>query len=79
MNDKIREATQQAMKRQDISQADLARKVGTTRQAVNRALSGGSGEAPPLWQAMLEALHLELTVQPSSGEPAPSNKEMNSR
>jgi len=65
MNNLVREKVKQALKSRDLSQADLARMVAKTPQAISRALGGGvdSGSVPPIWQNILETLDLELTIQ----------------
>lgn len=56
-----------------MSRADLARATGKTPQAITRALNGGkdSGSPPPVWAAILDALDLQLTAQPRTGEETP--------
>jgi transcriptional regulator with XRE-family HTH domain len=71
MTDNLRRQLQEALKAKNMTQADLARALHKEPQAISRALNGHAkgGSVPPLWQAMLEALSLELTVQPSSQKP----------
>ncbi len=67
MNPEIRAELGARLKAKGMSRADLARATGSTPQAVTRALNdtgGRGGSIPPLWAAMLDALDLELTVQP---------------
>lgn len=58
-----------------MSRADLARAIGKTPQEITRALNGSKngGSVPPLWEAILTALDLDLTAQPRmpSTEKAP--------
>jgi transcriptional regulator with XRE-family HTH domain len=77
MTDNLRRQLQETLKAKNMTQADLARAIHKEPQAISRALNGhtSGGSVPPIWRAMLEALQLELTVQPSSGEPvAPSSE-----
>ena len=66
MNPKIRAAVSARLQDKALSRADLARLIDRTPQEVTRALNGGprGGSVPPIWQAMLDALGLELTVRP---------------
>lgn len=71
VNDDIRGALLDALQREGITQAELAKRLGVPRQNVNRAIRGDTpqGRVPPLWARMLEELKLELTVKPVT--PAP--------
>ena len=70
MNDEVRATVDARLKERHMSRADLARAIGKTPQTVTRALNGteGGGTVPPLWQAILAALDLELTARPSGEE-----------
>jgi ribosome-binding protein aMBF1 (putative translation factor) len=48
----------------EMSQGDLAERLSTQRENINRALSGRSGEIPVLWVKMLDVLDLELIAVP---------------
>lgn len=65
VNDGIRQALLDALKEQGISQAELARRAGVPRQNISRALTADTpqGKTPPIWEKMLDALGLELTVK----------------
>lgn len=50
-----------------MTRADLARATGMHPNAVTRALNNTGnrgGNVPPVWQSILEALDLRLTVEP---------------
>lgn len=61
--DVIREAVRVELARRNMSQTDLAEQLGTSRQHLSRAMTGGSSEVPKLWKDALEVLGLELTVR----------------
>ncbi|MFC4640033.1 helix-turn-helix domain-containing protein [Deinococcus hohokamensis] len=64
MNEQVREAVKSAMGERKISQGELARRLEVDRPSITRLLSGTSGKVPKLWQEVLDALDLELVVQP---------------
>ena len=66
MNSEVREKVDARLKEKGMSRADLARALAKTPQEVSRALNGGArgGSVPPIWQSILEALDLRLTVEP---------------
>ena len=65
VNEQLRNALLAVLKERDISQAELARRAGVPRQNISRALTSESpqGKVPPIWEKMLDALGLELTVK----------------
>lgn len=63
VNDEIRARVREAVKRLPISQAEFARQIGVTPKVLNRALLV-QGKTPEVWEKMLDALGLELTVKP---------------
>lgn len=70
MNDEIRKQVDERLKEKGLTRADLARATNRTPQEITRALNGGKGGAgkvPDLWQAILDALDLRLTVEPGKG------------
>ncbi|WP_350244013.1 helix-turn-helix domain-containing protein [Deinococcus sonorensis] len=73
MNDELRSVVSARLEERHMSRADLARATGKTPQAITRALNGGkdSGSPPPVWAAILDALDLQLTAQPRTGEETP--------
>ena len=46
----------------NLSQIELAEKLGVSRQYLNRVLNGRDGKMPDIWQAILE--ELDMTVMP---------------
>ncbi|GHF32374.1 transcriptional regulator with XRE-family HTH domain [Deinococcus metalli] len=69
MTDEIRAAVDTRLKAKGLSRADLARATGIHPNHITRALNntgGRGGNVPPVWQAILEALNLRLTVQEGS-------------
>ena len=63
MNEQIRESVRVALAKKDMSQTELAEKVGATRQQVNQFIRGKGGNVHTLWQKMLDELGLELVVK----------------
>ena len=62
MNEEIREAVFLEIRRQNTTQTALADKLGTTRQYVNRVLSGHVDGSVKFWNDLCDALGLRLTV-----------------
>lgn len=62
MTDEIRAQLRQYLKDHNLTQTALAAEMGTDRHTVNRALAS-NGKLPPIWQKMLDALGLELTLR----------------
>lgn len=78
MNDHIRSVVKQVLKQRGITQLELAQKLGMKPPHISRMLSSGAdggGKVPENWEAILEALQLELTVQPSSKETSNAKKD----
>lgn len=69
VNEDIRAAFRAALKAENVSQSELARRAGVPRQNVSRALAGDDpqGKVPPIWVKMLDALGYELTVKKKDG------------
>ncbi|MDZ7799994.1 MAG: helix-turn-helix transcriptional regulator [Trueperaceae bacterium] len=67
----IREEIRVAMVRQRLTQTELAKRVGLSRQHLNHLLTGHRGNLPDGWGKVLDALGLELVVRPKAevGEP----------
>ena len=63
MTDRIRQAIRIAMLRQQVSQTELADRVGLSRQHVNHLLTGHRGRLPDGWEKLLGGLGLELVVR----------------
>lgn len=64
MDKKIREAIEDHMRRVGVTNADLARKLEISPQAVGQITNGQRGRIPDSLNDLLEALDLELTVTP---------------
>lgn len=62
MNEKIRHTIKVELAKRSMTQTDLARALGISKQHVNRALTGDLGKVPPIWERILDQLELELTV-----------------
>lgn len=62
MNEQIRESVRVALAKEDMSQTELADKVGATRQQVNQFIRGKGGNVHTLWQKIFDELGLELKV-----------------
>jgi ribosome-binding protein aMBF1 (putative translation factor) len=63
MNDSIRESVREAMEKYQLSQVDLAKDIGVTKQYLNNYLNGKDGDVPKLWQKVFDTLGLELIVK----------------
>lgn len=64
MNEGIRRAVRVSLAERDMSQTDLAEKIGVSRQYVSRIMQGQVGKIPPAWQRILDALDLDLVAVP---------------
>ena len=62
MTDHLRAQLRAYLVDHDLTLSALAAAIGTDRHSVSRAL-GSNGAVPPIWQKMLDALGLELTLQ----------------
>ena len=69
VNERIREAVRVELARRDTNQAQLAEKVGVTRQYVNNVMRARAGNVPGVWQRIFDELGLELVVQRKDGAP----------
>ena len=63
VNARIREAVRMELARRETNQAQLAEKVGVSRQYVNNVMRARAGNVPEVWQRILDELDLELVVQ----------------
>lgn len=61
---KIRAQLLERMAEKGARQADLARQLGVSPQALSQILKGDRGKLPSSLVAVLDALDVELTVQP---------------
>lgn len=78
MNDEIRAAVQARLDQKHLTRSDLARMVGSHPNTISRALNGGKdggGKIPDLWQSILEALDLRLTVEAGAAPPKGGEEE----
>ncbi|WP_034385981.1 helix-turn-helix transcriptional regulator [Deinococcus sp. YIM 77859] len=69
MNDEIRAKVDARLREKGMTRAELARATGIHANHITRALNntgGRGGNVPPVWQAILEALDLRLTVEPGA-------------
>lgn len=66
VNERIRQAVRVELARRDTNQAQLAEQVGVSRQYVNNLMRARAGNVPEVWQRILDALDLELVVQPKT-------------
>lgn len=57
-----------------MTQTQLAELTGIERPNITRLLSGAVGKTPDNWQKILDALGLEMVVQPKPS-PDPQEKE----
>ena len=64
VNDQIREAVRVEIARRASNQAQLAKRVGVSRQYLSDVMRGRAGNVPTLWQKVLDELGLELLVRP---------------
>lgn len=62
MNEGIRRAVRVSLAERDMTQSDLAEKIGVSPQYVSRIMQGQVGKIPAAWVRILEALDLELVA-----------------
>lgn len=63
MNERIRQAVRIELARRNTNQANLADKVGVSRQYLSDIMRGKSGNVPAVWARIFEELGLELVTQ----------------
>jgi transcriptional regulator with XRE-family HTH domain len=66
MDDSIRSAFRDILRQRRVSQAELAEMSGLRPDYVSKVLRGESGNMPDSWKQMLNAMGLELVVQPKA-------------
>ncbi len=66
VNERIRRSVRVALAERDMTQRDLAEKLGIAPQHVSDLIRGKTGKIPASWQKMLEALDLELVAVPKA-------------
>jgi transcriptional regulator with XRE-family HTH domain len=64
MNEGIRRAVRVSLAERDMTQSDLAEKIGVSPQYVSRIMQGQVGKIPPAWLRILDTLGLELVAMP---------------
>jgi transcriptional regulator with XRE-family HTH domain len=52
------------LNKRNMSQSQLAAKIGVSRQYMSNIMRGISGNVPGVWEKTLDALDLELVAQP---------------
>ena len=62
VNDRIREAVRVELARRASNQAELAEKVGVSKQYISDVMRARAGKVPAVWQRILDELDLELVV-----------------
>ena len=63
VNAHIRQAVRIELARRDSTQAQLAEKVGVSRQYINNVMRARAGNVPAVWQRVFDELDLELVVR----------------
>jgi len=64
----LEQAIRQAMSVQGLTHAALAQRLGVKPPSVTKLITGKTGIIPQSLIDLLEALHLELTAVPRTGE-----------
>lgn len=67
-DERIREVIRNTMQQHNLSQAELARRLGIKSSSMAQILSGKYGKIPQSLIDVLNALDLELTVQSKPNE-----------
>ena len=62
VNERIRQAVRIELARRDSNQAQLADKVGVSRQYINNVMRARAGNVPAVWQRIFDELELDLVV-----------------
>lgn len=68
MNDRIRRAVRVSLAERDMTQGDLAQRIGVTPQYMSRIMQGKVGKIPAAWTKVLDELGLELVAVPKGGK-----------
>src|SRR5690606_12269867 len=68
MHEGIRRAVRVSLAERDMTQSDLAEKIGVSPQYVSRIMQGQVGKIPEAWVRILDALELELTAVPTEDD-----------
>jgi ribosome-binding protein aMBF1 (putative translation factor) len=64
VTDNVRQQIEQVRREKNLTHEDLAAMIAIDRPNLTRMLSGTSGKLPKKWQALLDALGLELKAVP---------------
>ncbi|BDP44842.1 hypothetical protein DAETH_48110 (plasmid) [Deinococcus aetherius] len=64
MNPEVRQAVREAMKDRELTQVELAQRLGMTQPALAKMLTGRTGQVPESWQKVLDELGLKLIAVP---------------
>lgn len=72
MNEQVRQMVKVVLHERGMTQTQLAELTGIERPNITRLLSGSVGKTPDNWQKILDALGLEMVVQP---RPSPESQE----
>lgn len=62
MNDDIKRVVRVRLAELGISQAELARRIGTRPQFLSAAMQGKAAPLPNLWRKVLDELDLDVTA-----------------
>lgn len=66
VNERIREAVRVELARRASNQAQLADKVGVSKQYISDVMRARAGNVPAVWQRILDELDLDLVVVPKA-------------
>ena len=72
VNDRIREAVRIELARRASNQAELAEKVGVSKQYISDVMRARAGKVPAVWQRILDELDLDLVVRPRAASTSAS-------
>lgn len=64
VNQQIRAVIKDEMKSQELTQVELAKRLGIKPPSLNQVMTGERGRIPPSLLTVLDALGLELVAQP---------------
>lgn len=54
------------MKQRELTQSELAQRLGMTQPALAKMLTGRTGQVPESWQRVLDELGLQLVAIPKT-------------
>lgn len=73
MNERIRARVRAELTQQNMTQIELARRLGITPPALSQIMSGKRGTIPESLMNVLEALGLTVEAVPIDGDAQPQN------